>query len=32
MIYSLLAGYWLRWQQKKDGTIFDYLLEGEHIS
>lgn len=32
MISSLLAGYWLRWQQKKDGTIFDYLLEGEHIS
>lgn len=29
MLSSLLAGYWLRGQQKKDETIFDSLEEGE---
>lgn len=30
MLSSLLAGYWLRGQQKKDETIFDCLEEGEN--
>lgn len=30
MLSSLLAGYWLRGQQKKDETIFDNLEEGEN--
>lgn len=29
MLSSLIAGYWLRGQQKKDETIFEYLIEGE---
>lgn len=32
MLSSLLAGYWLRGQQKKDETIFENLTEGEQIS
>lgn len=32
MLSSLIAGYWLRGQQKKDETIFDQLIEGEQIS
>lgn len=31
MLSSLLAGYWLRGQQKKDETIFDCLEEGENV-
>lgn len=31
MLSSLIAGYWLRGQQKKDETIFDNLMEGENI-
>lgn len=31
MLSSLIAGYWLRGQQKKDETIFDKLIEGENI-
>ena len=30
MLSSLLAGYWLRGQQKKDETIFEKLIEGEN--
>lgn len=29
MLSSLIAGYWLRGQQKKDETIFEDLIEGE---
>ena len=29
MLSSLIAGYWLREQQKKDETVFDELVEGE---
>lgn len=29
MLSSLIAGYWLRGQQKKDETIFENLIEGE---
>ncbi len=32
MLSSLIAGYWLRDQQKKDETIFENLTEGEQIS
>ena len=32
MLSSLIAGYWLRGQQKKDETIFENLTEGEQIS
>ena len=32
MLSSLIAGYWLRRQQKKDETIFDNLTEGEEIT
>lgn len=32
MLSSLIAGYWLRGQQKKDETIFDNLMEGENVS
>lgn len=32
MLSSLIAGYWLRRQQKKDETIFDNLIEGEEAS
>jgi Kef-type K+ transport system membrane component KefB len=31
MLSSLIAGYWLRWQQKKDDTIFENLVEGEDV-
>ncbi|MBD5449594.1 MAG: cation:proton antiporter [Lachnospiraceae bacterium] len=31
MLSSLLAGYWLRGQQKKDETIFEKLIEGENV-
>ncbi len=31
MLSSLIAGYWLRGQQKKDETIFDNLIEGENV-
>lgn len=31
MLSSLIAGYWLRGSQKKDETIFEYLIEGEEI-
>lgn len=31
MLSSLLAGYWLRGQQKKDETIFENLIEGENV-
>ncbi len=31
MLSSLLAGYWLRGQQKEDETIFDCLEEGENV-
>ena len=30
MLSSLIAGYWLRGQQKKDETIFENLIEGEN--
>lgn len=30
MLSSLIAGYWLRGQQKKDETIFENLTEGEN--
>ncbi len=30
MLSSLIAGYWLRGQQKKDETIFEKLIEGEN--
>ena len=29
MLSSLIAGYWLRSQQKKDSTIFTQLRKGE---
>lgn len=32
MLSSLIAGYWLRGQQKKDETIFDQLIEGENAA
>ena len=32
MLSSLIAGYWLRGQQKKDETIFNDLMEGENTS
>lgn len=32
MLSSLIAGYWLRGQQKKDETIFDQLTEGENVA
>ncbi len=31
MLSSLIAGYWLRGEQKKDETIFENLIEGENI-
>ncbi|MCH5256093.1 MAG: cation:proton antiporter [Lachnospiraceae bacterium] len=31
MLSSLIAGYWLRGQQKKDETIFENLIEGENV-
>lgn len=31
MLSSLIAGYWLRVQQKRDETIFENLIEGETI-
>lgn len=31
MLSSLIAGYWLRGQQKKDEKTFDNLMEGENI-
>lgn len=31
MLSSLIAGYWLRGQQKKDETIFDNLIEEENV-
>lgn len=31
MLSSLIAGYWLRGQKRKDETIFEYLIEGEEI-
>ncbi len=31
MLSSLIAGYWLRGQQKKDETIFEKLIEGENV-
>ena len=30
MLSSLIAGYWLRGQQRKDETIFENLIEGEN--
>jgi Kef-type K+ transport system membrane component KefB len=30
MLSSLIAGYWLRWQQKKDDSVFENLIEGEN--
>lgn len=32
MLSSLIAGYWLRGQQKKDETIFNDLTKGENVS
>lgn len=32
MLSSLIAGYWLRAQQKKDETIFNELIKGENAS
>ena len=29
MLSSLIAGYWLRSQQKKDDTVFTHLRKGE---
>lgn len=31
MLSSLIAGYWLKGQEKKDKTIFENLIEGEDI-
>lgn len=31
MLSSLIAGYWLRGQQKKDAYIFENLIEGEGV-
>lgn len=31
MLSSLIAGYWLRWQQKKDKMVFDDLFEEENV-
>lgn len=31
MLSSLIAGYWLRGQQKKDETVFDNLIQGEDV-